>query len=117
MTTPIGRHPRLALLSLALLAGSVGAKTLVYCAEGSPENFTPSINTTGTSFDAARPVYDRLTHFKRGSTEVEPGLAESWTVSPDGKTYTFKLRAGVKFHSVPGFTPTRDFNADRKSVV
>ncbi len=109
------RTPRLAataLAALALCAGAASAKTLVYCAEGSPENFTPSINTTGTSFDAARPVYDRLVHFKRGSTETEPGLAESWTVSPDGKTYTFKLRAGVKFHSVPGFTPSRDFNAD-----
>ena len=41
----------------ALLAGVslASAKTLVYCSEGSPENFTPAINTTGTSFDAARP--------------------------------------------------------------
>ena len=110
--------PRRALPWLALAAGvlassAAAAKTLVYCSEGSPENFTPALNTTGTSFDAARPVYDRLTHFKRGSTEVEPGLAESWTLSPDGKTYTFKLRKGVKFHAgVAGFTPTRDFNAD-----
>lgn len=102
----------LALATAALLATAAQAKTLVYCSEGSPENFTPALNTTGTSFDAARPVYDRLTHFVRGSTQVEPGLAESWTVSPDGKTYTFKLRKGVKFHSVPGFAPTREFNAD-----
>lgn len=111
-------QPRWLLSHLALAAGllagtAASAKTLVYCSEGSPENFTPALNTTGTSFDAARPVYDRLTHFKRGSTEVEPGLAESWTVSPDGKTYTFKLRKGVKFHGgVGGFTPSRDFNAD-----
>ena len=49
----------------ALLAGApaASAKTLVYCSEGSPENFTPAINTTGTSFDAAmsglRPI-DRI---------------------------------------------------------
>ncbi|OYU98128.1 MAG: ABC transporter substrate-binding protein, partial [Burkholderiales bacterium PBB5] len=92
---------------------AVQAKTLVYCSEGSPENFTPALNTTGTSFDAARPVYDKLTQFTRGSTQVEPGLAESWTVSPDGKVFTFKLRKGVKFHGAPnGFKPTRDFNAD-----
>ena len=87
--------------------------TLVYCSEGSPENFTPSLNTTGTSFDAARPVYDQLVKFARGSTEIEPGLAESWVVSDGGKTITFKLRKGVKIHSgVNDFTPTRDFNAD-----
>src|SRR5262252_217371 len=99
--------------ALIIGSGSAGAKTLVYCSEGSPENFTPALNTTGTSFDAARPVYDKLTEFARGSTNVEPGLAESWEVSDGGKTITFKLRKGVKFHGgVNGFTPTRDFNAD-----
>jgi len=100
-----------ALTSFAVMGAS--AKTLVYCSEGSPENFTPALNTTGTSFDAARGIYDKLTEFERGSTRVVPGLAQSWTVSPDGKTITFHLRKGVKFHSgVNGFKPTRDFNAD-----
>lgn len=98
---------------VALCAPSYAAKTLVYCSEGSPENFTPALNTTGTSFDAARPVYNQLVEFERGTTKVVPSLAESWTVSEDGKEITFKLRKGVKFHSgVNGFTPTRDFNAD-----
>lgn len=97
----------------AFAAPAFAAKTLVYCSEGSPENFTPALNTTGTSFDAARPVYNQLVEFERGSTKVVPGLAESWTVSDDGKEITFKLRKGVKFHSgVNGFTPSRDFNAD-----
>ena len=61
-------------------AGVASAKTLVYCSEGSPENFTPPINTTGTSFDAARPVYNQLVEFERGTTKVIPGLAESWEV-------------------------------------
>ena len=102
-------------VGLAALLASAGlspAKTLVYCSEGSPENFTPAINTTGTSFDAARPVYNRLTEFKRGTTEVVPGLAESWEVADGGKTITFHLRKGVKFHSMKDFKPTRDFNAD-----
>src|ERR1700733_4886462 len=96
----------------AALASGASAKTLVYCSEGSPENFQPAINTTGTSFDAARPVYNRLTEFKRGTTIVGPGLAESWDISDGGKTITFHLRKGVKFHSLKDFKPTRDFNAD-----
>ncbi|MFK8250158.1 ABC transporter substrate-binding protein [Ancylobacter terrae] len=97
---------------LAVLAAPAYAKTLVYCSEGSPENFTPALNTTGTSFDAARPVYNQLVEFTRGTTDVEPALAESWTVSPDGLEITFKLRKGVKIHATKDFKPTRDFNAD-----
>ena len=44
------------LMSTMLAVGAANAKSLVYCSEGSPENFTPAINTTGTSLDAARPV-------------------------------------------------------------
>jgi dipeptide transport system substrate-binding protein len=108
------------LLRIALLASSVlvaataaNAKSLVYCSEGSPENFSPSMNTTGTSLDAARPVYNKLVQFVPGTTEPKPALAESYEITDGGKTITFKLRAGVKFHSgVNGFTPSRDLNAD-----
>lgn len=101
------------LMSTMLAVGSVQAKSLVYCSEGSPENFTPAMNTTGTSLDAARPVYNKLVQFTPGSTAVEPALAESYEVSDGGKTLTFHLRKGVKFHSgVNGFTPTRDLNAE-----
>ena len=76
--------------ALALAAASpAAAKTLVFCAEGSPENFNPMINTTGTTFNANYPIYSRLADFKYGTTEVEPGLAERWDVSPDGKVFTF----------------------------
>ena len=72
------------LMSTMLAVGSAQAKSLVYCSEGSPENFTPAMNTTGTSLDAARPVYNKLVQFTPGSTAVEPGLAESYEVSDDG---------------------------------
>ncbi|TMV92967.1 ABC transporter substrate-binding protein [Thioclava sp. BHET1] len=99
--------------AVAMTAGAAGAKTLVYCSEASPEGFDPAPYTSGTTFDASsHPVYDQLVEFKPGTTEVEPGLAKSWDISDDGLTYTFHLRPGVKFHSVQGFTPTRDFNAD-----
>src|SRR5262245_2302367 len=93
-------------------ANAATAKTLVYCSEGSPENFNPQINTTGTSFDTAYPVFNRLVEFIPGTTELQPALAESWDVSDDGLNYTFHLRKGVKFHARGAFTPSRDFNAD-----
>jgi dipeptide transport system substrate-binding protein len=100
-------------LTAAVLASTAQAKTLVYCSEGSPEGFDPALYTAGTTFNASsRPVYNRLAEFERGTTNVIPGLAESWSASADGLEYTFNLRAGVKFHSTSFFTPSRDFNAD-----
>jgi dipeptide transport system substrate-binding protein len=102
-----------AIAALALAAASAaGAKTLVFCSEGSPENFYPAVNTTGTSFDANSQIYSRIVDFERGATTVVPGLAEKWTISPDGLVYTFHLRKGVKWHSNKNFKPSRDFNAD-----
>lgn len=92
---------------------SSGKKTLVYCSEGSPEGFDPAQFTSGTTFDATSyPIFNMLAEFKNGETSVQPALATSWDVSPDGKTYTFHLRDGVKFGKTDYFTPTRDFNAD-----
>ena len=44
-------------------------------------------------------IYDTLVDFNNNFTRAIPRLAESWTVSADGKTYTFKLRRGATFHS------------------
>ncbi|MEJ6781957.1 ABC transporter substrate-binding protein [Aminobacter sp. Piv2-1] len=102
-----------ALLAATVLSGAASAKTFVYCSEGSPEGFDPGLYTAGTTFDAAaHTVYNRLLEFKKGTTETEAGLAESWSISDDGLEYTFKLRPGVKFQTTEFFTPSRDFNAD-----
>ena len=98
--------------ALALSFGSAAAKTLVFCSEGSPEALNPALITTTTGMNAARPIFNNLVEFVPGSTRIMPGLAESWTVSDDGLTYTFKLRAGVTFHSSRAFKPSRDLNAE-----
>lgn len=49
-------------------------------------------------------VYEGLVKYKNDSTEIEGSLAESWTVSDDGQTYTFKLHDGVKFHDGTAMT-------------
>ena len=109
----ITRTVTAALMGATLLASAASAKTLVYCSEGSPEGFDAALYTSGTTFDASEhTIYDKLVLFETGTTNVIPGLAESWEVSEDGLEYTFNLRQGVKFHSNDAFTPSRDFNAD-----
>lgn len=109
---------RVNVLSFALIAAfaassASAASTLKYCSEGSPAGFDPGMLTAGTDFDAAaETVFNRLVEFERGSTRLQPGLAEKWETSADGLTYTFHLRKGVKFHSSETFKPTREFNAD-----
>ncbi|WP_251975702.1 ABC transporter substrate-binding protein [Salinicola avicenniae] len=99
----------------AMMAGATPAmaKTLVYCSEGSPEGFDPSLYTAGTTFDASsKTVYNRLVQFKPGTTEIEPAIAESWEVSEDGLEVTFHLRDDVQFQSTDYFTPSRPLTAD-----
>ncbi|MCK5502395.1 MAG: ABC transporter substrate-binding protein [Tritonibacter mobilis] len=51
--------------------------------------------------DVIRNIYGKLVNFDPSNLEAgyQPDLAESWTVSEDGKTITFTMREGVKFHS------------------
>lgn len=111
------RKMSLALALSALLpagaAMAAGNDTLIYCSEASPESFNPQIASSGPSFVASsQTLYNRLITFDPVKNTPEPSLATAWTISPDGKTYTFTLRQGVKFNSNKFFTPTRDFNAD-----
>ena len=92
---------------------SVSDKTFVYCSEGSPSSFNPQLETDNPTFVVTRHIYDRLFNFKYGTTEVIPSLVEKWEVDDEkGLEYTIDLKKGVKFHTTPYFTPTREFNAD-----
>jgi peptide/nickel transport system substrate-binding protein len=44
-------------------------------------------------------MYETLTHYNAITKKADPSLAESWTSTPDGKAWTFKLRSGVTFHT------------------
>ncbi|WP_299072609.1 ABC transporter substrate-binding protein [uncultured Paraglaciecola sp.] len=97
----------------ALLQSTTDANSIVYCSEGSPANFNPQLDTSGTTVDASsHQIYDRLLDFDLENGDIVPALATSWLVSDDGKTYTFQLRKNVPFHQTQTFTPTRYFNAD-----
>lgn len=62
----------------------------------------PAVSMDNASWKITYPSYDRLVKYKtvdgKSSTEVEPMAAESWSISPDGKEWTFKLRKDMKFH-------------------
>ncbi|WNV91652.1 ABC transporter substrate-binding protein [Umezawaea sp. Da 62-37] len=78
-------------------AGKVGG-TFTFGAAGAPKLFDPFYATDGETFRVARQMFNGLTTFKPGTAEPAPELAESWSPSADGLTWTFKLRQNVKFH-------------------
>ena len=88
------------------------SKKLIYCSEGSPSFFNPQLASDGPSFDASTEIYDRLVEFERKTGGIKPGLAQSWSISKDKLTYTFKLRKNISFHHTPYFKPSRFLNAD-----
>jgi peptide/nickel transport system substrate-binding protein len=56
-------------------------------------------------------VYEGLVQYANNSTQIVPALATSWTISPDGLTYTFQLRPNVMFHDGSGPMTSKDVAA------
>lgn len=79
-----------------------------------PKSLDPAAVTAVNDFRILMNIYDGLVRYKDGALEVEPALAESWRISDDGKTYTFRLRRGVRFHDGTAFNAAAvKFNFDR----
>jgi ABC-type transport system substrate-binding protein len=57
----------------------------------------PAIGYDWVNWSMIKSLYSRLMDYEPGTANLVPSLAESFDVSPDGLTYTFKLRPGVKF--------------------
>jgi peptide/nickel transport system substrate-binding protein len=95
---------RLVLLTLILALGvatpavAQPAGTLVVGLVAEPVNLDPAQVTDLNSNRVGRRIVETLVTFPEESTQIVPGLAESWAVSKDGLRYTFKLRKGVSFH-------------------
>ena len=108
----------LAWMAVAAAAPSAMAETpanvLVVGQIAEPKSLDPATVTAVNDFRILMNIYDGLVRYKDGSLETEPGLAESWTISPDALVYTFKLRKGVKFHDGSAFDADAvKFNFDR----
>lgn len=68
-----------------------------WCIGGDPLTFDPHLSNDMVTTYAIAEVFVGLTRFG-ADTRVVPGLAKSWDLSPDGRTWTFQLRRGAKFH-------------------
>ena len=85
---------------------------LIYCTHASGFSFNPQTSDAGTSMNVVtEQIYNKL--FEISNTAIPtPILAQSYSISADGKIITIYLRKGIKFHHTDWFKPTRDFNAD-----
>src|SRR5262245_3313962 len=91
----------IALFALTLASGApapaaAAGKELVVGFLGDATSLNPVVATDGQSYIAEWPMFDSLVELD-GKLGVKPLLAESWEVSRDGLTYTFKLKKGVRW--------------------
>ncbi len=85
-------------LALAFALGSAQAQVLEAAVDGSPAGLDPHIITAFNSFQIVNgTIYEGLTTIDK-DLRIVPGLAQSWTIAADGKSYVFKLVAGATFH-------------------
>lgn len=84
-------------LALADAPKQGGAATITF--NNDLTTLDPQVGYDWQNWSVIKSIFDGLMDYKPGTTELEPDLAESYTVSDDGLVYTFKLRGGVKFHN------------------
>lgn len=74
----------------------------------------PALASDGMSLNITQEILKGLVEFKQGGFDVEPAIAKSWRVSPDGLTWTFTLKKGLTFSDgTPIDADAVKFNFDR----
>lgn len=88
--------------------GSAGdaTSTLTFAQAAEPSSLDPALISDIDSSNVTNQIYENLVRFNEDCSEIIPWLAEDYTISDDGLTYTFTLHQGVKFHD------GTDFNAE-----
>src|SRR5687767_2740442 len=92
---------------------------LIFVVAAEPPSFDAHREETFAMLHPGAPQYNTLMRVDptdRTGTKFIGDLAESWTVSPDRRTYTFKVRQGVKFHDGSLMT-SRDVKASYDRIV
>jgi peptide/nickel transport system substrate-binding protein len=99
----------LAALGLALATTTASAQTpkrggtLNTIVQPEPPLIVPGLNNQGPTWIVSPKIYQGLLRYS-ADLKPMPNLAKSWTISPDGKTYTFKLQENVKWHDGAPFS-------------
>ena len=78
--------------------GATAANTLTFLWGSDTNKLDPPAMDAQEGFIADTAMYEGLVRYKSGGTDVEPALAETWDVAPDGLSVIFHLRKGVTFH-------------------
>ena len=89
---PLPEPPRVAACEPGIPGGRIALSLL-----GNPRTFNPVLGMDAASDGVIRLLFSPLVEMNLESQEVEPGLAESWSVAPDQKTWTFKLRRNLRW--------------------
>ena len=88
--------------------------TLVFAGAADPVVLDGALVSDGESLRVIDQIYESLVSLEPGTTELAPGLAQSWELSEDGLEYTFELQEGVTFHDGEPFNAEAVcFNFDR----
>src|SRR5947207_3137756 len=91
----------LAAVVVLIVAGTAGGAsaggTLVFGGVGEPTYLDPALVSDGVSFTVTEQIFEGLVRLKPGTTKIVPAMATKWKLT-GGKTWTFWLRKGVKFH-------------------
>jgi peptide/nickel transport system substrate-binding protein len=90
-------------VTVGIGGGSKASSTLVYGGTADPTYLDPALVSDGESFRVTEAMMEGLVYLKPGTTIVKPRLATKWKTSRNGKTWTFWLRRGVKFHDGAAF--------------
>jgi peptide/nickel transport system substrate-binding protein len=90
---------------------------LIFAVNAEPPNYDCHANTSFAFIHPVRPHYSTLLMFDAPNyPKVVGDLADSWTVAPDGLTYTFKLKSNVKFHDGSALT-SADVKASYDRII
>jgi oligopeptide transport system substrate-binding protein len=87
----------LALVALTFTATAVERPDLVFVNGTEPTSLDPHIMTGQPEGRIADAIFEGLTYKDPATLQPVPGVAESWEVSPDGRRYTFRLRADARW--------------------